>query len=396
MEFDNTLVSVIICCYRNYNVLWRAVQSVLYQDYPKIEVYIADDCSDYFNEYSLLKNIEANRNDNIESVTIHRNPVNVGTVRNIKDAVKNIKGSYYITLGADDALYTPTVISDFMSAFKGDPSLWWACGKAAMTSDNLQTIYRYFPEAEDIPYLQERNSEKLFSRWSRKSFVVTPAMCFKKGLMEFAGGYDENYKYLEDWPLFLRLLRQGFTPYYIDTIVLMHSMNGVSNNNGENGIEVRKKFLEEKYLMFKSEVEPYLERLTEEDKKEYYIYKNYWMDRIYFLEILLPNKTFKQKMKLFKEEPRRIKWYLRPRLEKLWNNYSGLMSRWYELILICLLSWITFNLMTNFNISHINPFHVFVICGSYLCGVGVALLFLFYYGIKAFIKCFILYKRYRF
>lgn len=395
MEFNSILVSVIICCYKNYNVLWRAVKSVLNQDYPRIEIYIADDCSDFFNEYSLQKNIDEEKRDNIESVTIHCNSENVGTVKNIKNAVNNIKGAYYITLGADDVLYSSTVISDFMSAFKKHPDLWWVCGKAAMTSENLQTIYRYFPEMEDIPYLKERNSKKLFSRWCRRSFVVTPAMCFKRGLMEFVGGYDENYKYVEDWPLFLRLLRQGFTPYYIDTVVLMHSMNGVSNNNGENGIEIRKKFLEEKYYMFNAEVEPYFDMLTDEDKKEYYIYKNYWMDRIYFLEILLPNKTFKQKLKLFKAEPRRIKWYLRPRLQKLWNNFGSLMSGRYEMMLVFLLSWITFAFMLNLNMPHINPFHIFVVCVSYFCGVGIALLFLFYYGIKVFIRCFNLIKRCR-
>lgn len=389
MKQYDKLVSVIICCYKNYNVLGRAVQSVLIQDYPRIELYIADDHSDFFNEYSLLKMIEKEKGENLESVIIRRNPINLGTVKNIKSAVESIKGDFYITLGADDAFFSETVISDFMSVCQVHPDAQWMCGKAAMTSPDLKTIYRYFPEADDIPFLEERNAENLFSRWCRKSFVVTPAMCFKKGLMDQVGGYDDkSYRYMEDWPLILRLLRKGIMPYYINTVVLSHSMNGISNNNGENGIKIRKTFLEEKYHMFRTEVDPYIDRLTAIDQAEYRAYMNYWMDRIYFLQFLLPNTNAKQKIFLFKEDKRRLKWFLRLKSKAWIDKINALIKMSFQLIILFFLVWLTFVVITWSGLDQQNILLGFVKLASGLLGIGIVILFVLYYLGVLFLKAY--------
>ena len=114
----NKLVSIIILSYNRLQYFKEALDSVLNQTYNPIELVIADDCSIDFDVclhsrlgMSLEDYINAYRNRGM-SVTIIKNEENVGTVKNIKNAVDSSKGEYIFAFGSDDVLYADNSIEE--------------------------------------------------------------------------------------------------------------------------------------------------------------------------------------------------------------------------------------------------------------------------------------------
>ncbi len=79
MQAKRGLVSVIILSYKQFAYIYETIDSVLMQDYPAIEIVIADDGSPNFPQNEIVSYIEKNKRDNIQGYTLLHDGVNVGT-----------------------------------------------------------------------------------------------------------------------------------------------------------------------------------------------------------------------------------------------------------------------------------------------------------------------------
>ncbi len=80
---EKELFSVIVLCYRKFEFVYEAIDSVLKQKYSNIELIVSDDGSDEFPEEKILNFIKANKKENISRVIINHEKKNLGTVRHI-------------------------------------------------------------------------------------------------------------------------------------------------------------------------------------------------------------------------------------------------------------------------------------------------------------------------
>jgi glycosyltransferase involved in cell wall biosynthesis len=89
-------VTIMIPTYNQAGVILDAVDSVLAQDYPNLEIIVADDAStDNTQEV-----IATRRNPRLR---YHRNPVNLGRVRNYRNTLYNLAtGEWVVNLDGDD------------------------------------------------------------------------------------------------------------------------------------------------------------------------------------------------------------------------------------------------------------------------------------------------------
>lgn len=336
------LITVVILSYQNTTQLPQAVESVLCQTYARIELIISDDASDFFAERNIASLIENKKQKNLENYLILRNAVNVGTVQNLKKAMRHVHGDFYMTIGADDQLYDSWVLSSFASAFcENGSDIWWVCGLTSMMTPDMKHHVKSYPQDVDIPVLKRRDAKELFSLWSRKFIATTPGMCFRTGIADLVGGYSDDYVYMEDWPLFLKLLKKGVTPFYIHKYTVKHSMGGISNYNSVSGSVVRKKFLEEKYYMFKTEVEPYFDCLSSYDQKQYHIYMDLYMDRIYTMEFIYGPSSYRQKLSMLLKDFRILKWVAEIKATRIKNDFINHTQDWKQILSFSFLALIS-------------------------------------------------------
>lgn len=302
------LFSILVLCYKNQNLLWGMLDSIFRQDYPKIQLIVSDDGSDDFDVELVRKYIEMNKRSNIVDVLVRKNESNMRTVKHIHHALSYVKGEYLVFTAADDRFVGTDTISTYVEQFLQNPNKIWLVAKCNMTSPDYQQVKYVTPTDIDEPFFKREDPNILFSRWSRRGMAIPCCMAFKMTALKVVGGIDLDYQFLEDWPMVLKLLRLGNMPIFLDKVAALHSMGGITNSNDRYGKEIRKLFYDDKYKIFRKEVEPYLSLLTPEDKKAYKQYMKEIMERHYFFFIDWPDTSFIQKLKLFIKKPIRIWW----------------------------------------------------------------------------------------
>lgn len=282
------LFSVLVLCYKNTKLLYSMLDSILEQNYPNIELIVSDDCSEDFNVNEVTEYISTHKSNNISNFCVLKNDKNLGTVKHISEAYKKVNGEYFVFTAADDRFSSMTAISDYAQLFCERNEKEWIVARCVFTSEDYKKELYKYPTDDDRPFFLSENSQQLFSRWSRRGMAIPCSMAFRKRIIDKIGGFDLAYKYLEDWPLVLKLLRNGYSPAFIEKPTAIHSTGGVSNSNSRYGIDVRKAFYKDKYRIFKKEVRPYDRLLNKEDKKCLKLYMKEIMRRQYFFNIDLP------------------------------------------------------------------------------------------------------------
>lgn len=317
------MVSILVLCYKNSELLNDMLESIFLQDYPRIQLIVSDDGSADFQIDRIEKYIQINKGRNIEEFQILKNEENMGTVKHIDKVCNLIKGDYFIFTAADDRYVGRSTITSYVNAFIDSPSSIWLVAKCSLTTSDYRNILYTTPTLEDEPYFLENNPRKIYSRWSRRGLAIPCQMAFSKKVLEIIGGIDPNYIYLEDWPMIIKLLRKGHAPIYLDKVVALHSTGGISNSNERYGKELRKAFYADKYTFFKREVEPYKHLLYPEDLKAYKLYKKEIMNRHYFFYIDYPDATIMELCTMILKKPIRFWWLF----ERFFIKYQDKIKR---------------------------------------------------------------------
>lgn len=227
-EFTPPLFSILILSYRNLSLVGRLVDSILLQDYPNIEIVISDDGSADYDEAWLLELLKEAKRRLVRVVLLHSHQ-NQGTVKNLNQALKASEGTYFMTLGADDVLYSSTVVSNFVESFYlfGDKALF-ICSQVANCQNDLKVI-NFCLNPMDKQLLLERDASSLFNYLCYKTVILAVGTCYKRKLEEIVPLFDEKYKYYEDIPTYLKAIKKGVVPFYIDQISTYHPVGGAAN-----------------------------------------------------------------------------------------------------------------------------------------------------------------------
>jgi GT2 family glycosyltransferase len=303
------LISILVLCYKNQDLLYEMLDSIFVQDYQRIQLVISDDGSSDFDKNMIEQYIRLN-SSNIEEYIVLNNPVNMGTVKHIIYAMQHVKGDYLVFTAADDRFSSEKAISKYIEAFSQNLDAKWIVARCKITTPDYKKVIYIAPTDEDIPFFQSGDSQLLFSRWARRGMGVPCQMCFSRDAIDLVGGFDSNYQYLEDWPLELKLLRNGFAPIYIDEITAVHSTGGISNSNSRYDVLTRKAFYDDKYLLFEREVEPYKDLMASDDLRLYEVYRREILERLYFFHITLYGLSAPAKLKATIRSPKHLCWVL--------------------------------------------------------------------------------------
>lgn len=129
MGAQQPLVSVGIPTYNRLRGLEAAVESVLSQDYPSVEIIICDNASDDGTE--AYGRAVAERHDNVRYL---RNATNLGPTQNFNRARWASAGDYLAWLGDDD-WYGPGYLSACVAALEANPSAALATGRIVYEND---------------------------------------------------------------------------------------------------------------------------------------------------------------------------------------------------------------------------------------------------------------------
>jgi len=199
------LVSVVIPCFNQGQFLPEAIESILAQTFPRIEIIVVEDCStDGFTREVVRRS------------TFHRtrkilNDTNRGVVATRNAGVCAARGAYIQPLDADDKL-APTFIE-------------YALGKLQDgTADVCYSRVMFFGNDQGEYLLQPFSVSEML----RSNLVVNTAL-YRKSAWAAVGGYAEAMRTgLEDWDFWLSLIEQGNRFHRLDEPLFFYRRHGPS------------------------------------------------------------------------------------------------------------------------------------------------------------------------
>jgi glycosyltransferase involved in cell wall biosynthesis len=222
------LVSVICLSYNHEAYVVEALNSVINQTYPNIELLIADDYSTD-NSVGIIQDWVKNHPE----VHFSANEKNLGNTKTFNQLAKKAKGEFIIDLAADDILL-PNCIEKQVNAFQNSNyrSLGIVYGNLIEIDEKGNFISNYYTE-EDHP--ESGDIYKMVV--GRTTKICSVSSMIKKSVLEKLGYYDENLAY-EDLDLWIRTSR-GYEFEYLPEIlakkrVLSHSLSShflIKNNS---------------------------------------------------------------------------------------------------------------------------------------------------------------------
>ncbi|MBX2946378.1 MAG: glycosyltransferase [Cyclobacteriaceae bacterium] len=191
------LVSVICLCYNQKRFIREAIESVLNQSYPSVQLIVVDDCSSDGSQ-DMIKQLKV-QYPQLEMLLLKEN---VGNCRAFNMGLAMAKGQYLIDLAADDVLLADRVKIGVEALEEAGKEFGVHFSDAIVMDEDgkfLQNHSDRFPH-HFIP------QGDIYTEIIKRYFICPPTVMFRKTVMDKLGGYDESLIY-EDFDFWVRSSR---------------------------------------------------------------------------------------------------------------------------------------------------------------------------------------------
>ncbi|MEI7824515.1 MAG: glycosyltransferase [Chlorobiaceae bacterium] len=197
------LVSIVVITYNSAKYVLETLESAKAQTYQNIELIVSDDCSTD-NTLEICRNwIEENKTRFVRSEII-KTQKNTGVSGNCNRGLMASKGEWIKMIAGDDIML-PDCLLLFYSGSQVYPEvkcflsqLYLLQGK--IVDQIIKPRVRLFPK---------RASKQLLNVLRYGSLPALATFYCRNTLIDI-GGFDEKYPSVEDYPLYVKLLRSGY------------------------------------------------------------------------------------------------------------------------------------------------------------------------------------------
>ncbi|WP_394561438.1 glycosyltransferase [Aquipseudomonas alcaligenes] len=197
---EQPLVTVIIASYNHASYVEAAIESVLAQTYPSVELLVVDDGS---------------KDDSVERIQAlqrkhgfdFRVQANQGLARTLNDCIARARGSLIAPFGSDDVML-PERLAKQVAYLQDKPEVGICAGNIAHIDGDGQSLAR---RDRERPF-RRLDFEDVFC--SDKAGAPAPTLLFRREVLEQVGCFDPSIR-LEDLLVELKITRAG---YFIDVL----------------------------------------------------------------------------------------------------------------------------------------------------------------------------------
>jgi glycosyltransferase involved in cell wall biosynthesis len=206
------LVSVICLCYNHGRYIREAVDSVLAQTYPTIEIIIVDDFSTD-DSRSVLNELKA-AHPEIKFLLLDEN---LGNCKAFNIAFKTSKGQYVVDFATDDVML-PKRIEQQINRFEQLTRDFGVVFTDAIYIDEAgKNLYEHFAYLKAKRLIGDIPQGDVYQQVLKQYFICGPTMLVRREVFELLDGYDERLAY-EDFDFWLRSSRI-FKYSYLDEVL---------------------------------------------------------------------------------------------------------------------------------------------------------------------------------
>ncbi|MBP3296664.1 MAG: glycosyltransferase [Lachnospiraceae bacterium] len=218
------LATIWILIYNNAKELEETVASVCRQDYDAIEVILSDDCSREYDA-ELMERYAGKLRKRFADVRINHNEENLGTVAHINKVIGLSKGKYFISCCSGDRFCSTDTVSGIVSRMEAGREKVLACRRADVYPDGKKKIRPPFWLGAALKFAPGWLLNYMIRRRNLLSGCCT--FC-SRAVFEEYGLHNTEYRLVEDYTYFVKLLQLGVRIGYTPQVVVEHGIGGVS------------------------------------------------------------------------------------------------------------------------------------------------------------------------
>jgi alpha-1,3-rhamnosyltransferase len=267
------LVTVIVATYNSAPYVLETLESAYNQTYTNLGLIVSDDCSTdetlaIVKEW-LAQDKVKNRFQSIQLLTVQKN---TGISANCNRSIAATKSDYFKFVAGDDILY-PNCIQDNMNFVLENPNARIVFSQINLYQDQFEDANYIKTTPQDFPLnimdsaLSAQDQYNLLLLSDRIHY--TPSFFTHKQTIIDVGGYDENNKLVEDYPMWLKLTKAGIRLDYFHKVTVGYRIHSRATNNISNSV-LFKPAIFNSFKIRKQLAHPYLP--WEIAASEYHIY----------------------------------------------------------------------------------------------------------------------------
>ncbi|MBF9140135.1 glycosyltransferase [Hymenobacter properus] len=205
------LVTIVALCHNHAPFLREALDSILAQTYPHLEVWLVDDASTDGSPAILQEYAAQNPAWHLLLL-----PENVGNCRAFNQAFRQSRGEFVIDFATDDVLL-PARVAQQVQAFQSAPTeVGMVYSDAELITEDGKLIGYHHQQLDATNRRPTPASGWVFAEVLRRYFISTPTMMMRRACLEALGGYDETLTY-EDFDFWVRASRD-WQFLYLDAV----------------------------------------------------------------------------------------------------------------------------------------------------------------------------------
>lgn len=204
------MISVVMSVFNAEKYLPEAIESILNQTYTDFEFIIINDCS---NDGSLHIIEEYSLKD--KRIILINNSANLGLTKNLNKAISIAKNKFIARMDADD-VSLPDRFEKQLNFFKSNPSI-----------DVLGTYCTDIDELGNV--IAERRVPNTNKDITRMIHIINPichpTVMFRKEKLKKISFYNEQYKVVQDYDLWLRCSANNIAMHNLPEYLLKYRIN---------------------------------------------------------------------------------------------------------------------------------------------------------------------------
>lgn len=238
------LVSVIVLSYNSEQTIVDTLESIYNQTYSKIEIIIADDCSKDNTKERVEEWIERKKARFVD-IKSNFKEKNSGVAINGNEGIRLASGEWIKCIAADDKLLPNCIQDNYSYVTKNHCEIVFSNMHYFVENNRIKREFETKLRKNLLTFCSY-DAAKQYKKILRQNPFPAPTAFFSKKLYDKVGGFDEEICMVEDWPFWIRILKEGIPIEYNDVFTVMYRVSNTSISHNSN-FWIREKQIKKKY-----------------------------------------------------------------------------------------------------------------------------------------------------